>query len=119
MKKNPRTPRLTLLLLGCCYLAPGYPVVAGAADAPADSSGNVAPQTGEDAQQSGAKKQDVLDRLFSPLDRAVDDINRDTNRDLDRALDHDKTGKTPPTDESRGGRTDASDLPSSSLGDTP
>jgi hypothetical protein len=31
-------------------------------------------------EHSGAEHEDVLDRLFSPLDNAVSDINRDLNK---------------------------------------
>jgi hypothetical protein len=35
------------------------------------------------ASTSGNEAEDPVDRLFSPLDNAVDDINRDLNEDED------------------------------------
>jgi len=51
-----------------------------------DSSGNTEPVAGETSdtatpgEQAGAQSQDIIDRMFSPLDKAVSDINRDLNK---------------------------------------
>ncbi len=44
---------------------------------PADAAA-ATPASGE--EQAGAKPTDIIDRMFSPLDNAVDDINRDLNK---------------------------------------
>lgn len=38
-----------------------------------------------DAEKTDVKHEDILDRAFSPLDRAVSDINRDLNKGEDSA----------------------------------
>jgi len=51
-----------------------------------ETTGNTEPATataGDTAtsgEQADAKPQDIIDRMFSPLDEAVTDINRDLNK---------------------------------------
>jgi len=51
-----------------------------------DSGGNPEPAAGAASdtvtpgEQAGAQPQDIIDRMFSPLDKAVSDINRDLNK---------------------------------------
>lgn len=45
---------------------------------PADKAASTALPAEE---QEDAQPQDIIDRLFSPLDNAVSDINRDLNKD--------------------------------------
>jgi hypothetical protein len=47
-----------------------------AAKTAADSKG--------EPHKTGTKHEDILDRAFSPLDRAVSDINRDINEDINK-----------------------------------
>jgi hypothetical protein len=42
--------------------------------------------SGESGQQNtGAEHEDILDRVFAPLDKAVDDVNRDLNKGEDKS----------------------------------
>jgi hypothetical protein len=62
------------LLVSC---TPATNVESAGKAQPADATA-AAPASGE--EQAGAKPTDIIDRMFSPLDNAVDDINRDLNK---------------------------------------
>jgi hypothetical protein len=53
----------------------------GDTEAPGSTAGDAAP----DEQQNEGKHEDFLDRVFSPLDDAVSDINRGMNKGDDAA----------------------------------
>jgi len=63
------------LLFACASATAEQP--AGNAE-PADKTDSTALPA---EQQEDAQPQDIIDRLFSPLDNAVSDINRDLNKD--------------------------------------
>jgi hypothetical protein len=46
----------------------------------AESVDATATDTPRDSEKTDVKQEDILDRAFSPLDRAVSDINRDLNK---------------------------------------
>jgi len=46
----------------------------------AESVDATATGTPRDSEKTDVKREDILDRAFSPLDRAVSDINRDLNK---------------------------------------
>ncbi|MGD8311138.1 MAG: hypothetical protein PVJ66_00965 [Gammaproteobacteria bacterium] len=62
------------LLVSC---TPGTNVEPGENTQSADASASGAGPAGD---QSEAKPTDIVDRMLSPLDDAVDDINRDLNK---------------------------------------
>ena len=72
---------LARAVVGCCCLLAGWVV-----SADEQSNGNVASpgkagnDTARQQQHAGEKHEDILDRVFSPLDEAVSDINRDLNK---------------------------------------
>jgi hypothetical protein len=70
------TSALWLCLLVAC--APAKVDETGGNAEPADTAA-AAPASGE--EQTEEKPTDIIDRMFSPLDTAVDDINRDLNKD--------------------------------------
>lgn len=50
---------------------------------PVDSG---SPASGERGQENtGPEHEDILDRVFAPLDKAVDDVNRDLNKGEDKS----------------------------------
>ncbi|MGD2075924.1 MAG: hypothetical protein PVG38_13550 [Gammaproteobacteria bacterium] len=49
-------------------------------NAKSEAVGNSAGDSPTGEQRGGVEHEDVLDRLFSPLDNAVSDINRDLNK---------------------------------------
>lgn len=55
---------------------------------------NTATGSGTSATTTKPRHEDILDRAFSPLDKAVSDVNRDINRDIDKGDEK----KTPDTD---------------------
>jgi hypothetical protein len=56
----------------------------------AESVDATATGTPRDSEKTDVKQEDILDRAFSPLDRAVSDINRDLNKG-DASADPDST----------------------------
>jgi len=81
MKRQCRRPVFAWLFAGwLCLLVACTPAAVdeSAADTePADTSASGSAPPGE---QTDAKPQDIIDRMFSPLDDAVSDINRDLNK---------------------------------------
>jgi len=73
-------------LAGCCCLF-AVGAVSAVENAPGDagSPGGPAGDAAPDEQQNEGKHEDFLDRVFSPLDDAVSDINRDMNKGDDSA----------------------------------
>jgi hypothetical protein len=69
-------PVAWLCLLASCTPATGVDSAAGGTESADTPATTAAP--GED--QADAKPTDIIDRMFSPLDNAVDDINRDLNQ---------------------------------------
>jgi len=65
---------LLWLLVSC---TPGTSIESGDNTQPADASASAA-TPGE--EQTDAKPDDIIDRVLSPLDNAVSDINRDLNK---------------------------------------
>ena len=63
-----------------CLLVLCAPVAASESDTGARSSERAAPDTAGNGQKADEKQEDMLDRVFSPLDNAVSDINRDLNK---------------------------------------
>jgi len=61
------------------------PVAAIESDQEAEPAGQVSTDTGPPGEKSDVKGEDILDRVFSPLDNAVSDINRDINESGDKA----------------------------------
>jgi hypothetical protein len=50
---------------------------------PVDSGSAGSGEAGQD--NTGAAHEDILDRVFAPLDKAVDDVNRDLNKGEDKS----------------------------------
>lgn len=69
-------------LLGLCAPSPGDE--SSASTEPLDKAAGDVP--GQEHQSDG-KHEDILDRVFSPLDEAVSDINRGLNKGEDSASD--------------------------------
>ncbi len=61
------------------------PAEAGEFNQETEPHGEAAMETRPAKGPSEEKHEDVLDRVFSPLDNAVSDINRDLNKEEDRA----------------------------------
>jgi hypothetical protein len=76
-----RTSNICFSLLIICTPVAGSESTNGEAE-PVDSSAADAQRDGE---KTDVKHEDILDRVFSPLDRTVSDINRDINKDDDNA----------------------------------
>ena len=74
------------MLAGCCCL---FALAAASAvgNSPGDTEATDVPagDAAPGVQQKEGKHEDLLDRVFSPLDDAVSDINRDINKDDDAA----------------------------------
>lgn len=66
-----------------CLLVLCAPVAAGESSADAQSSDRAVTDTADNRQKADEKQEDIIDRVFSPLDDAVSDINRDLNKDDD------------------------------------
>jgi len=81
-----------VLLAGCTGLDKGEAAAQAAPVPPPPGTGTSAAQNA--AQKTGKKPEDLPDRVFAPLDDAVDVINRDINRDIDREYPENKN--TPP-----------------------
>ena len=67
----------------CCLFVVATPCAGGASDDAAASADEAASEPAAEAPQSDDKHEDVVDRLFAPLDDAVSDINRDINKGED------------------------------------
>jgi len=81
--KNSRKKRMLTGLSGVCLclLCGGAPAEGtGGASAPAE---NTAPGTPADTTATNPGNEDLLDRAFSPLDKAVSDVNHDINEGTD------------------------------------
>ena len=72
---------IALLLPGCFWLlvscTPATGIESGGNTEPADTATSGAAPEDEPA---AAKPTDIIDRIFSPLDNAVSDINQDLNK---------------------------------------
>jgi hypothetical protein len=68
-----------------CLLILCTPVVAGEANEPAQPVDNAASETPPVTTEADEKHEDIVDKIFSPLDDAVSDINRDINKEDDSA----------------------------------
>jgi len=68
-----------------CLLVLCAPVAAGESDTEPQSTERAATDTAGNGQKAEEKQEDMLDRVFSPLDNAVSDINRDLNQGDDSA----------------------------------
>jgi len=75
-----RMPIVCFCLLACCGS-----VSAGEPDNQPQSMEKAGTDTHGDKKKTDEKHEDILDRAFSPLDRAVSDINRDINKGDDKA----------------------------------
>lgn len=85
MKNSSSKSTLTGLSGVClCLLCGG--VLAGEPGGDSQSEQNTATDTRTDTTATNPGREDILDRAFSPLDRAVSDINRDMNKDLEKDL---------------------------------
>lgn len=62
-----------------CLLVLCAPVAARESDAGADSADTATTDAAGKQEKADPKQEDILDRVFSPLDNAVSDINRDLN----------------------------------------
>jgi len=67
-----------------CLLACWGSVSAGESGNEPQSTEKTGTDTHGDQKKTEGKREDVLDRAFSPLDRAVSDINQDINRDINK-----------------------------------
>jgi hypothetical protein len=86
MKGCQRNPWFTRAVAGCCCLfAVGVTWAVGETRDDTESSGTAAAGTAPDTPPDEGQQQDLLDRLFSPLDEAVSDINRNLNKGDDNA----------------------------------
>lgn len=65
--------------LYACLLVLCVPVAASESDAGTESTNKAATDTADDQGTVDMKHEDIVDRVFSPLDNAVSDINRDLN----------------------------------------
>jgi len=66
-------------ILYVCLLVLCVPVTASESDAGTESPNKAATDTAGDQGTADMKHEDIVDRVFSPLDNAVSDINRDLN----------------------------------------
>lgn len=79
-------PRMTVLsaravVVCCCLLGTGVGPAVGESDSREEPAGSDAAADTAGGEASGdAKHEDLLDRVFSPLDDAVSDINRSLNK---------------------------------------
>lgn len=63
-----------------CLLILCTPVTGSASDRDAEPADKAATATKHTIEKADVKHEDILDRAFSPLDKAVSDINRDINK---------------------------------------
>jgi uncharacterized protein with LGFP repeats len=63
-----------------CLLILCTPVTGSASDGDAEPADKAATATKHTTEKADVKHEDILDRAFSPLDKAVSDINRDINK---------------------------------------
>jgi hypothetical protein len=63
-----------------CLLVLCAPVVASESDTGSQSTERAVTDTADNRQKADEKQEDILDRVFSPLDNAVSDVNRDLNK---------------------------------------
>ena len=68
-----------------CLLIICTPVASGESYGEAEPVDSSAADAQRDGEKTDVKHEDILDRVFSPLDRTVSDINRDINKDEDNA----------------------------------
>ena len=74
------------LMSFCCLTAIAAPGADGNPDGADVSAGQVAGEHQGDDQPGEVQHEDLLDRVFSPLDEAVSDINRSLNKSDDNAV---------------------------------
>ena len=70
--------RLITSTIYVCLLVFCASAAAGESGVDKQSSDKAATGTADEAKKTG-QEEDILDRVFSPLDKAVSDINRDLN----------------------------------------
>jgi len=68
-----------------CLLVFSTPAAASESNGEPDPVSTTVTDTQGDGEKTDVKHEDILDRAFSPLDRAVSDINRDLNKGEDSA----------------------------------
>ena len=73
------------VLTCCCWFVVGQAWAADEAGKPTAPEADGEGDTTQQQSQSEKQPKDLLDRLFSPLDEAVSDINRDINKDDENA----------------------------------
>ena len=64
-----------------CLLVPCTPATGVESGSDMETVDKSATAATPDEEQGSGKPQDIIDRMFSPLDNAVSDINRDLNKD--------------------------------------
>jgi hypothetical protein len=82
-----------VLLAGCTGLDKREGAAQAAPVPPPPGTGTNATQN--TAQKAGKKPEDLPDRVLAPLDNAVNVINRDINRDLDKEFPENKNAPPP------------------------
>ena len=88
------------------FLAAGLAVLAGCTGMnggeAVTQAAPVPPPPGDDARtvqqgtpDTGKQQEDLPDRVFAPLDDAINDTNRDMNREIDKEYPENETGQLP------------------------
>jgi hypothetical protein len=80
-------------LAGCAGMGNREAAAQAAPIPPPPGTGTSATQN--TAQETKKKPEDLPDRVFAPLDNAVNVINRDINRDLDKEFPENKNSPPP------------------------
>jgi hypothetical protein len=81
------------VLAGCTGMNGGEAVTQAAPVPP--PPGNNAGTVQQGTPDTGKQEEDLPDRVFAPLDDAVNVINRDMNRDIDKEFPENETGPIP------------------------
>lgn len=71
--------RLQSVAIYICLTVLYLPVASGDSNGKAEPADKPATATRQPAENTDVKHEDILDRIFSPLDQGVSDINRDIN----------------------------------------